>query len=304
MEIEIGYELDPDEFYRIYDITNSMLNYISPKDEYRICRYCSLPNAKFKSKAHLLPEFTGNRTLFCHNECDECNKKFGLYETNLSAFSGIKNTFLPIKGKNKYPKFKSKNGDFSTQFQDGNKVIAKVDGNLECMKLENGVLNIKATTQTFIPLYVYKALTKFALSMMEKDELQKFNKTLDWINNPLRKFDDNTIPLLLIHNESRPPITQPIAILAKRKIECNSPEYSFIFGFGFHRLQIFLPFNSSDEKLKPEEIILPLNFHFVTQKVKNEGKWGFGHMDMNSLYKAQLTDDFKLNFKLNEQSLK
>ncbi|TPD69911.1 HNH endonuclease [Flavobacterium microcysteis] len=301
METKIVYVIDPEEFYETYEISNSMLDYVSPKDEFHICRYCSSPNAKFKSKAHLLPEFTGNKTLFCYNECDDCNKKFGLYETNLSAFSGIKNTFLPIKGKNKYPKFKSKSGDFSVQFQNDNKVIAKVDGNLECMKLENGILNIKATTQTFIPLYVYKALTKFALSMVEKSELHKFRKTVEWINEPEKKFDDNFIPLLLIHNESRPPIIKPIAFLAKRKIPCDSPQYTFIFGFGFHRLQIFLPFNSSDEQLKSEKIILPLNFHFVTQKVKNKGEWGFGHMDMNSLNRSQLTDDFKLNFKLENE---
>lgn len=294
--MEINYEIDPEKFYEIYDISNSMLNYISPRNEYHICRYCSKPNSKFKSKAHLLPEFTGNKTLFCHNECDDCNGKFGLYETNLSAFSGIKNTFIPIKGKNKYPKFKSKNGDFTTQFQDGNKVVAKVNGNSDSMKLENGVLNIKAETQTFIPLYVYKALTKFGLSMMDYNELPKFKKALEWINDPRKKIDDNIIPLLIIHNESRPPILQPIAILAKRKKESNTPEYSFIFSFGFHRLQIFLPYNSSDEKLDKEKITLPLNFHFVTQKTKNQGNWSFGHMEMNSLNKARLTDDFKINF--------
>lgn len=40
---------------------------------------------KFKSRAHLIPEFTGNKEVFYYNECDDCNNKFGLYETHLSA---------------------------------------------------------------------------------------------------------------------------------------------------------------------------------------------------------------------------
>ncbi|OAZ04120.1 hypothetical protein [Flavobacterium succinicans] len=301
-EREIIYDASPEKFYEIYEIISSSVDYISPKDEFHICRYCTLTNPTFKSKAHFLPEFMGNKTLFSFNECDGCNRKFGLYETNLSAFSGIKNSFVPIKGKKKYPKFKSNDGKFTNQVYDGNKVITKVEGDTDFMKLENGTLHIKAETQTFTPLYVYKALVKFALSMLKKEEVFKFKKTFDWIGEAEKKYDDNLTPLLLIHNESRPPLIQPIAILSKRKnSEINSPEFTFILAFGFHRLQIFLPFNSSDEKLlNNEKTILPLNFHFVTQKEKNKGNWGFGHFDMNSLKKVRLTDDFKLNFTLSE----
>lgn len=295
--MKIIYDAHPESFYDVYELHNSSINYIFPKEEFRICRYCTnTSTTKFKSKAHLLPEFTGNKDLFCYNECDDCNKKFGLYETNLSAFSGIKNTFVPIKGKKKYPKFKDDFTKFSSQFQEGNKVIANATDETSFMKFENGVLNIESVTQPFVPLYVYKALVKFAISMMKKEELFKFKKTLEWLNEPKAKID-NFIPLLLIHNEGRPPIIKPIAILAKRKLEINAPEFSFIFAFGFHRLQIFIPFNINDEKLKSDEIILPLNFEFVLQKQSNTAKWGFGHFDMNSLRKIRLNDNFKLNFK-------
>lgn len=296
--MEIIYDADLENFYKTYEVVNSMLDYTSPKNEFHICRYCTSKNPSFKSRAHLFPEFTGNKTLFAYNECDECNKKFGLYETNLSAFSGIKNTFIPIKSKKKYPKFKSNDGKLTTQFHKDNKVIAEIDKNSELFKFENGVLTLNTETQTFTPLYVYKGLVKFALSLLKKEDIIKFKKTFDWINQPSKKIDDNLIPLLLIYNESRPPIIKPIAILSKkRNNEFNSPEFSFIFGFGFHRFQIFLPFNSTDEQeLDKEKIILPLNFDFVTQKMKNEGKWGFGHFDMNSLNKVRLSDIFKINF--------
>ncbi|MFV8335762.1 hypothetical protein ACNQF7_06695 [Flavobacterium sp. RSP29] len=291
----IHYSVEQNQFYEVYEIKNSNIDYTTPSDEHKICRYCNSPNATFKSKAHLLPEFMGNKDVFCSNECDSCNNKFGVYETHLNAFSGIKNTLIPIKGKKKYPKFKDKN--LTTQFIGDNTVNARVEKDSDCMELNNGFLNIKATTQTFIPLYVHKALVKFGLSMIDTIDLPKFKKAFDWIDNPQKKIDDNNIPLLLIHNEARPPIVKPIAFIAKRKTVTNSPEFTFVLAYGFHRLQIFLPFNSCDQSLG-EEVFLPLNFDFVTQKIKNQGKWSFGNFDMNSLKRVQLKDDFKVKFNM------
>lgn len=290
------YESTPKKFYEAYSMYSSGRDYVSPQSEFHICRYCNSTNSTFKNKAHFLPEFTGNKTIFSFNECDECNTKFSLYETNLNAFGGFKNSFVPIKGKKKYPKFKSNDGRFTNQF-DGNGIVSKIIGKTDILKLENNVLKIKTETQTFTPLYVYKAIVKFALSMLKAEDIYKFTKTFEWIRLPEKMYDDNLTPLILIYNESRPPLLKPLAILCKRKnIEINAPEFSFIFGFGFHRLQIFLPFNSADEEqLSKEKIIFPLNFHSVTRKEINSGKWSFAHFDMNFLNKARLTDNFKLN---------
>jgi hypothetical protein len=295
----IGYQIDREEFYKIYEICSSSIDYKTPDDEYRKCRYCNtVDSKKFKSKAHLIPEFTGNKEVFCYNECDDCNNKFGLYETHLSAFSGIKNSFLPIKGKKQYPKFKDTKNGFTNQFLGDNQVSLKVEGSSEFIKHENGFINIESVTQSFIPLYVFKSLVKFAISIVKKEDLSKLTKTIEWINNP-KSQSENFITLLLIHNESRPPLIKPLAILMKRKDEYlnnDVPEFSFIFSFGFHRLQIFLPYNVSDEELNKENIILPLNFDFVLQKERGKGYWSFGHMDMNWLKKVKLKDNFKAKF--------
>lgn len=66
--------------------------------------------------------------------------------------------------------------------------------------------------------------------------------------------------------------------LQKRKL---SAIYSLVFWF--QRLRIFLPFNSSDKKLKAEESTLPLNFLFAVQELTNQEEWGLGDMDMNSI---------------------
>lgn len=297
--MEICYDIDQESFYEIYEFHNSISKYKTSENEYRICRYCGNNSLKkFNSKAHLLPEFIGNKTIFSYNECDDCNKKFGLYETNLSAFSGIKNSFLPIKGKKKYPKFKDFKNNLSVEYQkdekDG-KVVLRSEKDSDSINLKNGFLNIKSVTQSFVPLYVQKSLVKFAISLIAKEELDNLTDTIDWINTPTLK-KENNIPLLLIYNEVRPPLKKPIAFVAKRKKDCNSPEFSFILCFGFHRIQIFIPFNSKDKNMNKNEIRLPLNFDFVLQKEKNKGDWAFVDFDMNDLGKRKLTDNFSLKF--------
>jgi hypothetical protein len=46
----------------------------------RKCRFCgkSNPEVSFKKKAHLIPEFLGNKMLLSDFECDSCNYEFGL----------------------------------------------------------------------------------------------------------------------------------------------------------------------------------------------------------------------------------
>jgi hypothetical protein len=293
-EIKLVYDTTYENFYGNYELANSMLAYKTPNEEFHICRYCGNSDIdKFKSKAHLIPEFTGNKDIFCHNECDDCNGKFGIYETHLNAFSGIKNTFLPIKGKKGYPKFKDTKRQYTAQVREGNTVLLRSENDSNYMKIENGFVNIKATTQSFIPLYVYKALVKFGLSLLKIEDLEKFRTAIEWIKNPESQ-EKNIIPLLLIHNESRPPLAKPFSLLFKRKTNLNSPEFIFIFSYGFHRLQIFLPFNETDKELNLGDVRLPLNFEFVTQSQRDKNKWSFGHFDMDYLEKVKLTDDFKV----------
>lgn len=45
----------------------------------QICRFCkrSYPEVKFTHKAHAISEALGNSSVFCNEECDECNEYFG-----------------------------------------------------------------------------------------------------------------------------------------------------------------------------------------------------------------------------------
>ena len=301
----IGFQIGDEAFHKIYEVVNTSIDYSSPVDEHFVCRYCNETDSKkFRSIAHLLPEFTGNKEIFCYNECDDCNAKFGLYETNLNAFCGIKNTFIPIKGKKKFQKFRDEKSKFTTQFKEGNKVEMNLESNNKnFITYDNGKLNIQSTTQSFIPLYVYKSLIKFAISMIDKKDLNKFSKVIEWLSTPTKIHgeDENIMSLQLLHNESRPPLIKPVATLMKRKsdyLKNNIPEFTFIFAFGFHRFQIFLPYNSDDlNLLSKESIILPVHCQLFAQVQANSNKGAFKHYDMNMLEKRNIKDDFKVNIK-------
>ncbi|MBX3075785.1 hypothetical protein KF707_22440 [Candidatus Obscuribacterales bacterium] len=73
------------------------------------CRYCerSEPDVQFKTDCHVLLEAIGNRHLFAEDECDSCNKLFGLgIEDHFAKWSLPYRVISCIKGKKGYPSIK------------------------------------------------------------------------------------------------------------------------------------------------------------------------------------------------------
>ncbi|OLY93656.1 HNH endonuclease [Cnuella takakiae] len=52
------------------------------------CRFCKskFPDVKFKSVAHAIPEYTGNKSLIATFECDNCNQYFSKLESEFANF--------------------------------------------------------------------------------------------------------------------------------------------------------------------------------------------------------------------------
>lgn len=267
-----------------YEEYVKMNEYKTHESEYYICKYCGENDrSKFKSKAHLIPEFTGNKEWFCYNECDKCNNSFSAYEYNLKNFGAFKNSYLPISGKKRFPKYVDGQEEFVLQYQEDG--ILKMDTkNPDVFKYENGKISIKSTTLPFVPLNVYKCLFKIALSMMEKKDFQKFSSSIPWLMDKIMKVEPK-IPLVLLYNPNSKPAIKPIGLILKRKGNYNCPEFSFIFIWGFSLFQIFLPFNPDDESLNYEELSLPILPFFTIQK--SEDKFDLSHFNMNSLNKIQ-----------------
>lgn len=296
MDIVINYEIE--NIQNAYDEYVTMAEYKTVDSEHFICKYCDQKDlTKFKSKAHLIPEFTGNKDWFCYDECDDCNNKFSAYEYNLKNFGAFKNAHLPIQGKKKYPKYVDGHHDFLIQFQEDGNLVMNAKGETDFFKIENERINIKSVTMPFVPLNVYKCLFKIAVSMMNSKDFKQFDSALPWLTDTKMMIEPK-IPHTMLYNPNGKPVKKPVAVLLKRKENYNCPEFSLIFVWGFYIFQIFLPFNNADEDLDYSNLKLPILGDFVT-KEKN-GQFGLAHFNMNSLNKILRLEEINFSFKQNK----
>lgn len=293
----VSYEVDT--LYDLYNLEWTLADYRIPIDEDYECRFCGQTDKiRFKGKAHIIPEFTGNKDLVYKSECDDCNNLFSKYERDLMLFGGVKNIIAGIKGK-KYPRHIEKN-KFELNYTGENELTIKEYNKNDQLKIQDGKFSVSSSSQKICLRFVQKALVKIALSMIEKEELRKFSKTLDWLQKPEDNLTERNHPIfLLIEREKRPPLKKPGAMLLKKKKEYsnyNSPEYTFLFYYSFFAYQLFLPFNKSDSDLDFEKIKLPLCPSVITD-LKNMKTIGFNHYDTSRFKKILVKDKFECNLK-------
>lgn len=295
MDKNIIYEVD--NIQNAYDVYVTMAEYKTLDSDYYTCKYCGEQDiTKFKSKAHLIPEFTGNKDWFCYDECDACNNKFSTYEYSLKSFGAFKNAHLPIQGKKKFPKYVDGYHDFSIQFDKDGKLIINSKGKADFFKIDNDRIKIKSVTMPFVPLNVYKCLFKIAVSMLSSKDFSRFETSLSWLTDKKMLIEPKT-PHTMLYNPNGKPVKKPIAVLFKRKENYNCPEFSLIFIWGFIIFQIFLPFNKDDEELDYCNLKLPILGNFVT---KNEsGEFGLSHFNMNNLNRIQTLENISFRLKKN-----
>ena len=139
---------------------------LGEKNEY--CRFCkkSYPDVKFKDVAHAIPEALDNNKLFSYYECDECNHEFGeIIEDHLSKYLFPFRIGSIILGKK---------GCISYKFDDDNRLDV-TDGHWDLKEANPGTIMdiiddhtivFKIKRQTYIPILVYKALVKVALTII------------------------------------------------------------------------------------------------------------------------------------------
>jgi len=155
----------------------------------RTCRFCSgkMPEVTFRKKAHSISESFGNKVIICNEECDACNEKFGrTIEQDFSKYFEVYRVLYEIEGKNGIPKIKGKNFEFTLE---ENEFV------LNYQKEGNGDEIILESYGTVCPQNVYKSLCKFFLGIIEREYLETFNKTIQWINS---KFFTTEIPMLIM----------------------------------------------------------------------------------------------------------
>lgn len=239
-------------FDDIYALIGSAETLSNSVPELKTCRFCGKRNGQttFNKIAHACPELLGQNDFIIYDECDSCNEKFSKYESHLSKFFMPYLSIIGVKGKRKIPEFHSrteKGNDFTRTVLKYNKE-GKIDlvlGSSNDYEIDeiNKRMSVKFRTPPIIPIYIYKALVKIALSYLPKQKTQQYRLLFDWLLD-----NDSTadyFPILFITKLTRKKFSQPfVQLFEARNIFTDKgfyPELTLVINFGNIAAQIFLP---------------------------------------------------------------
>lgn len=220
----------------------------------RICRFCgkSEPEVHFKNKSHAISESLGNKRIICHEECDECNRRFNeTIEQDICNFFRIQLILGGVKGKN--GKTKLCNDDISiynlsTKSKNGiqNTIIMKIK-DMPNIKDPNEILKSISKKYQFpslkyIPQNIYKILCKYVISLIDSQQIKFFKKTIKWINEPICK---HRLPKVWLYNV---PVgnTPFITIMIRKHNKKELPYCWAILNIANTQILFIIPFCSLD----------------------------------------------------------
>ncbi|WP_028973934.1 HNH endonuclease [Spirochaeta cellobiosiphila] len=174
----------------------------------RVCRFCGKSIVKgksFNSIAHVIPESLGNKKIFCHDECDQCNG--GLIKTledSLGSYLEVFKTTWHVKGKRGVPKIKSKDGNLEIISLKNNpllenneeikNILSQIRSRPEVLILQRNSdgskidpFNIKyQSTNKINPQDIYRAFCKMAIEIVPAELLNKLEFTNRFIHKDVK----------------------------------------------------------------------------------------------------------------------
>jgi len=160
------------------------------------CRFCFkyFPEVTFKKKAHAISRGLGNISIFCLDECDECNEHFGTtIENDLMTFLNVQRMSVVNKALEvPYENLKLKNDGNITVIENISETIVEHEDFAE-LTLE--------PKEKFIPKNLYKALCKVALSIIsEQADLDCLNDTIKWVRSTELTSHDSLMNIGIFHD--------------------------------------------------------------------------------------------------------
>lgn len=276
--------------HQTYGITNTLVHKDNKKIflgniKDRTCRFCGKDSTQttFKKRAHIIPEFMGNKYCFSNFECDNCNKYFGTLEDSLFNLNGILNSLSTVKGKKGYPKYRGKKEGLEIIATDSSSVKVKTDGiendKYFSIDTDNNEVRFDTTQPSYIPQDAFKALVKIGICMLGDNEISDYVKAIDWILKPnTQNYEWNPFFTIFRKIGGKKRFLEPWAILMRKRNDSelsNFPFHTLILFYGIFQYQIFLPFHTDNEKLLNEkELIFPLEEHLISDKIINGVKSG------------------------------
>ncbi len=144
------------------------------KQQGRHCIFCnkSYPEVKFKNAAHLLSRMIGNTDLFSTFECDECNNKFSLLETDVASFLGVGRSITGMRELRKAPGYLGIGLEAKSIVFNNKKLLVIHKENAE-RNPDEGTTKLAYQKSSYTPANVYKLFQKCALSILPNEEVVK-----------------------------------------------------------------------------------------------------------------------------------
>ena len=251
----------------------------------RICRFCGLgkPAVTFRTVAHAMPQFLGNRSLVSQNECDACNQMLAKkYEDDLAKWFAPMRAVSQIRGKSGVPTHKNK--DMRIEMGSKGLEIGIVAEDLESHLKFDGpftfTLPVAASSQPFVPINAAKALTKIACSLCPPKLISECQPAIDWLMGRVQA-GMSMFPVLFAFTPGPMPYRDGRALLLKRTSDDQLPSIWCIVATANYRFQFFVPFCPADAwMLKAQPVQLSLaHFPDVFGDDWPHGKTRFGLMD-------------------------
>lgn len=217
------------------------------KKDKRVCRFCGykIPEVSFNNEAHAISEALGNKKLILNEECDDCNTFFDRHvERDFIHYHDLTRTIFGVKNKdNVIPKMKGKNFKLS-KLETGDMSIAIMEDIADNTRQgvpKNVVFN---TGNKINRQNIYKALCKFALSVIASDQLSHFSETINWLNG---KKSAKVLPKVAVMTSYKTVTKRPEIVLNLRASgDAKLPFLVAQFKFTFYTYIFIVPFSDKD----------------------------------------------------------
>lgn len=208
------------------------------RDGQRRCRFCGreLDETHFKKDAHAISVSLGNTKLFCADECDECNEKFGQkLENDVTQFFQVFLSLYQVPKRNgKEREISGRN--FKMKMTEDNRFSSDIpllrfhlndwiDENATIDEIIKKFSNLDLSNKTIVPQNIYKAICKYALSLMPHSATLHYQKTIQWIQGDSY---ETALPKLKMSTFNRNG-NEPIMVLFLRK--STSKQYPYCVAF-------------------------------------------------------------------------
>lgn len=243
----------------------------------RKCRFCrrSEPDVSFRNNAHAIPEALGNNTIFSNYECDVCNQEFG--ETIENDFG---NWFLPrrmlagLKGKNEYPKIKSRDRKSRLDWRDTGLHVDNADeSDFFIADEESKTLQLNLDVPSYTPVNVWRAFVKMGISLVEESRYRYFSDAVAWVKGDLKPNERvRTWPIQSYAMPGPSKITDvTIAMLYRNNDWLKLPYAMLLINYGIHSFQVHIPSSAKDFMVEDGGIDMPLVPMFSAVDIKQYG---------------------------------